>query len=33
MWRFWLVGVVAIVGVALGGCGDEQPVSPLVAEP
>src|SRR3712207_3360144 len=33
MWRFWLVGVVAIVGVALGGCGDERPVSPLVAEP
>jgi hypothetical protein len=33
MVRLWIVVAVAGLGVALGGCGDEQPISPLVAEP
>jgi hypothetical protein len=33
MGRSGLLAVMAVVGIALGGCGDEQPSSPLVAEP
>ena len=33
MVRLWIVAAVAVVGVASGGCGDERPISPLVAEP
>jgi hypothetical protein len=33
MVRFWIIAAVAVVGIGLGGCGDEQPISPPVAEP
>ena len=33
MGRLGLLGVMAVVGIAMGGCGDSQPSAPLVAEP
>jgi hypothetical protein len=33
MARLWIVAAMAILGIALGGCGDTQPITPLVAEP
>ena len=33
MGRLRIVAAVAIVGIVVGGCGDEQSISPLVVEP